>query len=325
MDSVRQTHQILPQRDEAATHIAHVSNRLDRQLTVGQAFADSRASRTRGGGGLNIRDTAGWKPALRCRPTRREDRRYWIGLLVLWSAVALPAAEGAAPLSEARANLEKWVETRQLISRTKAEWQADQEILEQTIQLFDRELKSVEEQMAKLATNSMQVDKERAQAEALLRSSSDSLDRARQFAADCEGQLKQLLPRLPLPLQDMLKPFWARLPADTTNTKMAVTERIQVLVGILNELDKFNNAVSIFSEKRKNEKGEEVAVETVYVGLGTAYFVNDANDFAGVGAPGANGWEWTIKPGLAPSVREVIRIYRNERPAKFVALPAVIR
>jgi hypothetical protein len=59
--------------------------------------------------------------------------------------------------------------------------------------------------------------------------------------------------------------------------------------------------------------------------LGAAYFVNDAGDFAGIGSAGANGWDWTIKPELASSVREAIQIYRNERPARFVALPATIR
>jgi hypothetical protein len=44
-----------------------------------------------------------------------------------------------------------------------------------------------------------------------------------------------------------------------------------------------------------------------------------------VGTPGPGGWEWTVKPELAPQIREVIRIYRNERPARFVSLPATIR
>ena len=105
---------------------------------------------------------------------------------------------------------------------------------------------------------------------------------------------------------------------------MSAAEQLQVVVGILNELDKFNTAVSIFSEKRKNPQGEEVAVETVYVGLGAAYFVNDAGDFAGLGTPGPSGWNWTTRPEIASSVREVIRIYRNERPARFVTLPVTI-
>jgi len=244
---------------------------------------------------------------------------------VVLAAFASGAAEELSPLARTRTTLEQWVETRQLISKTRSDWQTDKETLEQTIQLYDRELKSIEEQMSRVSTNSTQVDKERTQAEASLKLSNEGLDRARQFVVDFEGKVAKVVPQLPVPLQEILKPMLARLPADPANTKMAVTERVQVIVGILNELDKFNNAVGIFSEKRRNDKGEEVAVETVYVGLGAAYFVNDADNFAGTGVPGANGWEWTTKSELAPSVREVVRIYRNERSARFVALPAVIR
>jgi len=83
--------------------------------------------------------------------------------------------------------------------------------------------------------------------------------------------------------------------------------------------------VNVFNEKRKNPKGDEVAVQTVYIGLGAAYFVNEAGDFAGTGAPGANGWEWNIKNEIAPSVHEVVKIYRNEKAARFVTLPVAVR
>ncbi|MBI2947466.1 MAG: DUF3450 family protein [Verrucomicrobia bacterium] len=249
----------------------------------------------------------------------------WMFRTGLLTLIALPCAAAESKLSEARSTLEKWVETRTLISKTRADWQTDREILQQTLKLFERELQSVEEQMSKISTNNTQVEKERAQTEALRTSSNGSLDRTRQFADGFEAQLIQLVPRLPVPLQDILKPLLNRLPSDPAKTGMSVAERSQVIVGILNEIDKFNNAVSIFSEKRKNEKGEEVAVETVYAGLGAAYFVNDSGDFAGTGVAGENGWEWTTKNELAPSVREVIRIYGNERPARFVTLPAVIR
>jgi len=158
-----------------------------------------------------------------------------------------------------------------------------------------------------------------------LKSSEENLELARQFAATFEVQLKKVVPRLPAPLQDILKPLLSRLPADPAVTKMAATERMQVLVGVLNELDKFNSTVSVFHEKRRNARGEEIAVETVYVGLGAAYFASDAGDFAGTGTAGSAGWEWSNRPELAPAVKEIIRIYRNERPATFVALPATIR
>ena len=72
-------------------------------------------------------------------------------------------------------------------------------------------------------------------------------------------------------------------------------------------------------------KGEEVSVQTVYLGLGAAYFVNEAGDFAGTGTAGKNGWEWTAKPEIATTVQEVVKIYRNERAARFVTLPAAVR
>jgi septal ring factor EnvC (AmiA/AmiB activator) len=243
----------------------------------------------------------------------------------LVAAGCLRSIGAETPLAEARATLEKWVETRQLISKTRTDWQSDKEMLEQTISVMERELKTVDEQMSKQGTNSVQVDKERTQAEAQLKAANDSLAGAKNFAADFEVKLRQFAPRLPAPLHDIIKPLLARMPADSTNTKMLPPERMQVIVGVLNEIDKFNNAVAIFSEKQKTQSGEEVAVEAVYVGLGAAYFVNDAGTFAGTGTAGPHGWDWTIQPEIASSVREVIQIYRSERPARFISLPAAIR
>jgi septal ring factor EnvC (AmiA/AmiB activator) len=245
-------------------------------------------------------------------------------LVLAAGAVGVTAAEPAT-LTQTRATLEQWVQTRQLISRTRSDWQSDKETLEQTVQLYERELKSIDEQMAKVSTNNTQVAKEMEEAQVLQKNSNETLDGAKQFATDFEARAKKFAPLLPVPLQDILKPLLARLPTDPASTKMLAAERLQVLVGVLNELDKFNNALNLFNEKRQNPKGEEVAVQTVYVGLGAAYFVNEARDFAGTGAPGKEGWEWTVKSEIAPVVQEVVKIYRNERSARFVTLPAAVR
>lgn len=244
---------------------------------------------------------------------------------ILTAGFLAMGAESGDKLSSTRGTLEKWVETRQLISKTRSDWQSDKELIEQSIALFERELRGVEEQMTKLSTNSIQADKERAQTQAGIKESNDSLEPAQKFAAAFEVELKKLAPRLPQPLQIILNTPLAKLPEDPANTKMKPTERIAALVQALNEIDKFNNAVNLFSEKRKNQASSEVAVETVYVGLGAAYFVNESGDFAGQGAPGAGGWEWTVKNDIAPSVKEVIKIYRAEHPARFVSLPATIK
>jgi len=245
--------------------------------------------------------------------------------LVLATALLAGPVLADGTLNDTRSTLEKWVETRQLISKTRADWQTDKETLEQTVALYERELKSIEEQMSKVSTNNVQVTKEMAEADALKKSSAEANEAARQFTVTFEAKIKQITPKLPAPLQDILKKDLARMPADPANTKMLAAERVQVCVSVLNELDKFNNSVNLFSEKRKNSAGEEVAVETMYVGLGGAYFVNDAGDFAGVGTPGANGWTWTTKPEIAPAVRTAVKVYRSEHPPAFVKLPVTIQ
>lgn len=248
--------------------------------------------------------------------------KHYVCFLALLLAASVRAE---TPLADTRSTLEKWVETRQMTSKARADWQTDKETLEQTVAMFGRELKSVADQMGKISTNNVQVDKERAEAETLKKSATESLQRTREFSAEMEAKLIKLVPQLPAPLQEIIRPSLNKIPADPAATKMSAAERMQVVVGILGEMDKFNNAVSIFNEKRKNAAGEEVAVEVVYVGLGAAYFVNEANNFSGVGSAGAQSWEWTTQPEIAADVRKVIQVYRNEHPARFVALPVTVR
>ncbi|HYG23940.1 MAG TPA: DUF3450 family protein [Verrucomicrobiae bacterium] len=235
------------------------------------------------------------------------------------------ASAAGSSLSQTRSTLEKWVETRQLVSKTKADWLSDRETLQQIIALYERELAGIDDQMSRITTNNTQVAREMSEASAVQKLSHDSLDSTRLFLGEFEARVKTFLPQLPAPLQDILKPLASRMPADPATTKMLAAERMQVLVGILGELDKFNNAVNLFNEKRRNAAGDEVSVQTIYVGLGAAYFVNETGDFAGIGKPGSSGWEWNSKPEIAAAVQEVVKIYRSERTARFVSLPASVQ
>src|SRR5687767_1640184 len=80
--------------------------------------------------------------------------RRKISLLLTSVVTGLACCSGIAaetPLTNARATLEKWVEARQQISKAKSDWQADKETIQQTVLLFERELKNVAEQMSKIS------------------------------------------------------------------------------------------------------------------------------------------------------------------------------
>ena len=100
---------------------------------------------------------------------------------------------------------------------------------------------------------------------------------------------------------------------------------MQNIVAMLNEADRFNSAISMAIEFRKDAGGKERQVQVVYLGLGQAYFVDQNNTIAGTGLPGLEGWVWSLNNDLATKIRKVIDIYENRRPAEFVSVPVEIK
>lgn len=245
-------------------------------------------------------------------------------LLAAW-VIVWPDARAADRLSETRETLGKWVETRQLISQTRSDWQTDRETLEQTIRLFERELASLSDDMAKVSTNSTQVDRERAEALAEQREVTAALDTVKTLAPLLEQKILALSPVFPPPLLEKISPLLKRIPSGGAETKASALERMQNIVGIVNEADKFNAAVTVANEIQKNPAGAEVQVETLYLGLGQAYFVDKSGEYAGVGVPTPQGWQWTTRKELAGAIQNSLAIYRNAAPAVFVSLPARIQ
>ncbi|MCF7764533.1 MAG: DUF3450 domain-containing protein [Verrucomicrobia bacterium] len=251
--------------------------------------------------------------------------RRWICWLSLAAIVGMPLQAAETRLSEVRTALEKWVETRQLIGKTESDWKVNGETLRQTIQLLEQERASIREQMTTVSTNSVTVAKERVEAEISKKELTLGLDSVRELVSGFEARLRELSAAFPPPLLERIQPVLQRIPADSAQTKLSASERVQTVVTLLNEIDKFNGAITVASQVQKNPSGAEVQVDTLYLGLGQAYFVDKSGDYAGVGIPTVRGWDWEARPGLASKINQALAIYRNTRPAEFLSLPAQIR
>jgi hypothetical protein len=250
-------------------------------------------------------------------------RAVAFGLLVALGPLGQAAV---SPLTDTRTALEKWVETRQLISTEKTEWAEEKSTLEASREMFAKELEELAAKFAQLGQGNAEVAKERANLESEKAELQALRDAAVGKAAELERRLPSLISRLPDVLIQRLKPLTDRLPNDPGSTRLTPSERFRELVGILNEIDKFASSISVESEIRSTVEGNEVEVQTMYLGLAQAYFVGEAGNFAGVGipAPGGWGWEWSTRNELAPVVTKAIAIYRNQQPAAFVALPVIV-
>lgn len=240
--------------------------------------------------------------------------------LIVFCIAASPVL-AQSPIKETRNLVEKWVEARQLTSQLKAEWRVEKEVLEQSITAFEGELSSLDAQMEKVDTGKSQVSTEfetvSAEKEALTAYSG----RLKEEVARLEGRLNQLAMQLPVGVRDRISPLLDRIPENPEETKLSISTRMQNVLGVINEVDKFNGGVTVVSELRKNDAGADVQVQVLYVGLAQAYYSDPTGAFAGTGTPGASGWDWSIQPELGEKILNAINIYQGSQPAAFVNLP----
>lgn len=240
------------------------------------------------------------------------------------TVIRLVAGE-ADSLHETRTLTDRWVDARKQVTVARLDWEGEREMLLAGGQMFGGELERLEGELEELSKGQSAVAGERAGLELEQREQASVREAARLKAEELEGRLPRLLARLPEVLVKRLEPLTARLPQDPADTSLRPAERMQTLVGILNEIEKFASGITVESEVRRNPAGKDVEVETLYVGLAQAYFVGQGGAFAGVGKPGDTGWVWKEEAGLAEAVGRAIAIYRNQQPAAFVQLPLEIQ
>lgn len=253
---------------------------------------------------------------------RRLLRAIGITGFVLWTGTALSGAE--SPLDNTLSTLEQWVETERQISEAKAEWETEKASMENLITVYKQEIETLEEIITSAEEDTSAAEEKRAE---LLEADQSVKALERQVEAAlvaAEKDIKALQPVLPPPLREELQPLFGSLPEDPEESKLAIGQRIQPLVAILTQVQKFNQAVTMVEDFREFEEGRTVQTETVYFGLGAAFYVNQANDHAGYGRPGEDGWNWTQDDSLIPQLRSFVDIYRGTQQARYIEVPVSV-
>ncbi|MCS7049088.1 MAG: DUF3450 domain-containing protein [Verrucomicrobiae bacterium] len=250
-------------------------------------------------------------------------RGWW--MVGVFSFAAVTAQAEQSVLTDTRTALSKWIETRQIISKERQQWQFEKQMLTERAELLEREIDSLQQRIAEAQTSIGEADKKRGE----LLAENDALkqhgQQLQELATRLEGRLGELLPRLPPPLTERIKLLTQRLPSKPGETKLSVSERFQNIIGILNEITRFQREITVATETRALEEGRVAEVKTVYLGLGQAYYVTNRGDAAGVGRPGPTGWQWQRADELAGEIQQAIAILQNERVATYLPLPVEVQ
>ncbi len=229
------------------------------------------------------------------------------------------------PLEESVNILDEWVKTERLISEGAAEWKADKASMENLISVYQQEIETLSQIIADAEKDTSAAEARRAELLESDQAVKDVENQALEAVAQAEAEIKQLEAILPPPLKEELSPLFNNIPEDPDTTKLSIAQRIQPVVAILTQIQKFNQVVTLVEDFREFEAGRTVQTETVYFGLGAAYYVDQANEHAGYGAPGPDGWEWKEDLALISNVRNFVDIYRGTQQARYIELPVSVQ
>jgi septal ring factor EnvC (AmiA/AmiB activator) len=264
--------------------------------------------------------------APRGRGGRRRGATAWLLAAALAAAgTSALSAERGEKLDAARAALEEWVKVRKLISQERRDWSQAKDLLDRRIEVVKAEVDSVQAEIARVQAGIAERDKQRDE----LNAENDNLKEATASLADVvvalEDRTRQLVKRLPEHVKDRIKPLTQRLPEGAADVRLTLSLRFQNVVGILNEINKANREIVVQSEVRVLPDGTSAQVTSLYIGLGQAYYVGGNGTIAGIGAPAAEGWQWTPANAIAAPVAEAVAMLKNEKVAAFVKLPLKIQ
>jgi len=240
---------------------------------------------------------------------------------------ALIANGSAEEIAITQKKIDKWIETRQIISGERASWLGDKTMLETSEGILSDELAALNSAVELLSENSTIADVEREN----LQEEREEIERSNEMLAvkvrTLEVAVQELSARFPSPLLVKITPLLQNIPEDVSRTKRALGQRLLTVLGVLSQAEKFNGTLTLQTNARDvSGTGVQERVTTLYWGLAFAVYVDDAGKFAGMGLPGSEGWEWSTRNESASDVRRFIATYSGETDElDFVNIPVEIR
>src|SRR5580658_3393246 len=250
------------------------------------------------------------------RPFRRTLSFVLPSLLL---GATLGAADAPDPLEPGEKAAGEWIKTRLETTRIEGEWATDRPLLESTVNGLKERAQALQEKRDLLMANTAKDREDAAATEAKVKASADDLKGVEARLAALSGQLAALRPSLPPRLSEALDLSFRSL----GNANLAVGERMQLAMTILNRCTLFNRTVTCGEEVLAIDGGTgPKSLDVMYWGLSHGYALDGAAGLAWYGSPGPKGWQWEPMPGSAPSVARMVAIYNDKADPDFVSVPA---
>lgn len=242
-------------------------------------------------------------------------------VLGLFSTRGLQADKGTAEeIGGARDLLEEWVELRRTISAERRDWLLGREVLGDRIELTKDQIASVRDQIEKAREDITETDLDLAKEVQTNEDLKEDSKVLKEIVVGLEARTLELVARVPQASLENIELLLTRIPTTPEGAEdQSLSDRFLNVVGVLNELGRFNREISVTSERRDLADGTTKEVAVVYVGLGQAYYVS--GETAGYGTVGPEGWTWTQDDTAAEAIAQAVGILTDGDLAEYVRLP----
>lgn len=249
----------------------------------------------------------------------------YIFIMPLCLFASANSTEASADLAATRSLVKEWVAAEKALADEQNAWEAKRQLLEDLLDLKAAEVASLRASIAAITENATQADK--ARGELVLQRNELEAHRSTvaQFLEGITPTILEFQAWVPEPLQPQLDPLFKKMAARDAAVATSLAETMQAMVAILQALNQFDQSVTVHSSLRSLESGQRVEVETLYVGLGIAYYRSLSGQLAGYGQPTGSGWNWTAQAELAPDIELALAVANQQvQAAEFIQLPIKI-
>lgn len=232
---------------------------------------------------------------------------------------------GSVNIQSVESDTDRWIQLQSKISQAQSAWKSEKALLEGSIALLETEQSTLTSNLESNREASKVFETNRDRLVARVEEHREALDALATPLSELESGVRELLPKLPAPLQQEVSAYLAKLEQSERGAPASLATRAQSLVAICAAIDRFSNSLTTARVARPGLDSGEVSVRVIYWGLAGGYGVDDANGRAWVIKPGSSGWSWEQRDEVYEPVFELIKSYEEENYApSLLTLPAAI-
>jgi hypothetical protein len=237
-------------------------------------------------------------------------------ILLLCSLTAM-AQEPEPTVAALRETISKIVDTQTLESKERTDWEARKAEFAALLELHRKEIALLDEELEKAGQSASghgeSTDAMKAEIEAL----KETRRLAKEAVARNVPRAIGLTQRFPDPLRKECEVEIASLKAWSAEDEPR--EALQSILSVLAKAQQFDRRLTRSIEVRDGRE-----VDVLYLGLARAFYA-DKKEGAGIGVPGADGWNWKAKPEIRAELIAAFGMLDKKRPPAMVRLPLEIQ